>query len=266
VRRVGIWFVIFGLTFGSLAIGGQKSKTKPANPPTSSDSAGFGPALCEGSLCDPAGGGIPIQPKAVSVQQSFFGFPAGDRVSTATLGTGGFSATSTLSVDKYPNPYPTNLILEADLPTYEGQPSDEVIEASFSATPYIVLLGGSGGVGTIGIGLASDCRVLQNTNRDDPWNPTQSNWDNAQRCSGITYNAQTGTSVRPWFFSVYKNAEGVSQTYAVSFHGYARSTGDELGVPFDAKVRFYLAGVALANTDLTQSYARVTSPTLMVNY
>ena len=249
---------------------------------------GFGRFLCSGPGCwdgptmPPFGGVVPNGPEILSRSASYYGAAVGDRVSSATLNTyftnGGYSE---MEIEwSKTEPYPVTPVLQVDLVSYDDRPTDEVIEVSFSGTPWISMEAIDATYGSVGLAMATDCRVLENTACSCNWDPAidSGDWDTAaaQVCTGITRSGSPPnyTYQNMWFFSVYPSGTGLTQTYAVSYHGFVRIQNECSGTcaygPMRvAKVRAALEGYGLENTgDPSQYYNHmwITSPHLMVNY
>jgi len=278
-RRVIVVLACFILAASVVAA--QRPGNDGTSPPVRQDiSQGFGQFLCEGPGCwdgpagAPFGGRLALDLSSsdtLSKGPSFLGFPTGDRHSTVSL-TGG--ADQKLIPWTNVAPFPLTPVLSAGLPEYATRPTDETLEISFSGTPFTNLTDTGQPYGSQGLGLATDCRVLENTTCSCTWNPGNPavEWDTALMCTGMT-RTTNGTYLRPYFFSVYPQGTGLTLTYSVSYHGYARlekaacdfSACGPNDAKLVAKVRLGLVGVGLPLTVATD-YQYVNSPQLMVSY
>ena len=253
------------------------------SPPVASGIAGFGQFLCSGPDCYdgpfalPYHGRMPaINPDTLSKASPYLGYPNGDAASAATVNASGNYSSFDIPWSTTA-PYPVTPVLAVGLPDYPNRPATEVIEISFSGTPYVSMEALPQPYGSVGLGMATDCRVLENTQCDCDWDPAMGDavWDSAdaKACTGIT---RSGSNyIYPWFFSVYPAGTGLTQTYAVSYHGYMLVENEcnfdcEPGSPmFVAKVRSSLAGYGLPNTGAPSqfyNFQRITAAHLIVNY
>ena len=277
-RRVMVILGCF-LLVGSIVVA-QTPGNRGTSPPVKQDQySGFGPFLCEGPGCWDGPARLPFGGRdmvdttssdTLSKGASFLGFPTGTNVSAVTL-TGG--ADQMLIPWTNASPFPLTPVLSAGLPEYETRPYDELIEISFSGTPYTSLTNEGMPYGSQGLGMSTDCRALENTTCSCTWNPSNADsaWDTALMCTGMTRSGST--YLRPYFFSVYPAGTGLTLTYSVSYHGYVRleaepcdfSQCDAADPQLIAKVRASLLGVGLPLTKATD-YQYVNSPHLMVTY
>ena len=293
--------VLIALASVTMAQSSERGIAPPA-PPVASQ-RGFGEFLCTGPGCwngpfmPPFGGGPALwAPDTLSRSGHYYGADSGDKVSAATWGAdGGYGLPSIVipwarqAAGVLPIETP---VLTVGLPDYDGRPNPEVLEISFSGTPFVAMdeIPGSD-YGTVGLGMFTNCLVLENTQCDCTWDPAidDSQWDttDAKVCTGITRSGDGDTVpftyVRPWFFSVYPQGTGLTLTFAVSYHGFMQvdkecnwevvgaeprcAAGDPMLI---AKVRTGLGGYGLSQTGTADppdaNFMKVGAPHLMVNY